>query len=176
MSMEITVRKMQRADAEILSRIQTEAFRPLYERYHDEGNPCLRGMEDILRRLENPVNHPFTILCDGEIVGGLWYRSRGNGFYFDELKPGEYYLQRVFITPELQGRHIARRAILFSEKQLPGAAKSYVDFPADLDKNRLCYEGAGYRDSGIRQEVVPGLILAGYIKQTIQQEEIKETE
>lgn len=170
MSTIVTVREMQRADAEILSHIQKEAFRPLYERYHDEGNPYLRGVEDILRRLGHPLFHPFTILSDGEIAGGLWYRSGGSGFHFDELKAGEYYLQRVFINPGLQGKHIARKAILLCEKALPNPTRFYVDFPADLTKNQRCYEGAGYLDTGARLEIAPGLTLAGYKKQLNQEE------
>lgn len=47
----------------------------LYEKYHDEGNPFLRGPEDILRRL-NKYNRYFTIFCDGKIVGGEALCSR----------------------------------------------------------------------------------------------------
>ncbi|MBE5778680.1 MAG: GNAT family N-acetyltransferase [Clostridiales bacterium] len=129
MKLSVEIRKMTHDDVEILSSIQKQAFLPLYERYHDAGNPFLRGPEDILTRLDNPIFQPFTILCDGAIVGGLWYRSQGKGLFFQNLEPGEYYLQRMFILPEKQGRKIAQKAIKLAEESLEGANASMWIFP-----------------------------------------------
>ena len=91
----ITIRPTIEQDAEILCAIQKQAFEPLYERYHDEGNPFLRGTEDILKRLNTPFFRYFTILENGEIVGGISYKCMGRVPFLDELKNGECYLQRV---------------------------------------------------------------------------------
>ncbi len=72
------------SEAEKLSQIQKAAFKPLYDKYHDEGNPFLRGPEDILRRL-NKFNRHFTILHDEEIVGGIFYRLYGKRSPSDEI-------------------------------------------------------------------------------------------
>lgn len=160
----IAIRKTQEQDALILWSIQKEAFLPLYERYHDEGNPCLRGIEDIVKRLNTPYFRYFTILEDGEIVGGISYKCQGRIPFFDELKEGEYYLQRVYIKPERQCNKIAQTAILLCEKEFPDINVFYVDFPEDLVKNRRCYEGAGFKDTGKRMEAEPGLVLACFEK------------
>ncbi len=53
--------------------IQRAAFAPLYEKYHDEGNPCLRGVEDIANRLNSEYYRYFTIFEDEKIEGGIFH-------------------------------------------------------------------------------------------------------
>lgn len=153
------------AEANELADIQREAFRPLYEQFHDEGNPCLRGSEDILKRLNDNYRH-FTITCNGIVVGGIFYRLRGQLPTSEVLKPGEYYLQRVYIKPEYQGMEIAREAILMCEKSFTDAIAFYVDFPDVLDKNRMCYKNAGYSDTG-KRIVLDGVPTLAVFKKTM---------
>ena len=151
-------------EALLLSEIQKQAFLPLYDRYHDDGNPCLRGVEDVANRLNSPFFRYFTIFEDEEIVGGVLYKCKGKGPFFEKLKEGEYYLQRIYIKPERQCQGIAQTAILLCEKEFPDAKLFSVDFPEDLVKNRRCYEKVGFRDTGKRLEADPGLILACFEK------------
>ena len=159
----LTVRKMEWADVDILTQIQKDAFYPVYQLLQDASNPHLRGREDIERRLDNDVFHPFTILKDERIIGGIWYAGRGKSVLC-ELKPHEYYLARVFISPDMQGKKVAQRAIGMCEAYFPDAVKYYVDFPDVLEKNRRCYAGAGYRPTGIKKETDPGVVLELYEK------------
>ena len=158
------IRNTAAGDAPALAEIQRAAFLPLYERYHDPGNPCLRGVDDISGRLENPVFRYFTILEGERTIGGVLWKCAGSTPFTAALEKGEYYLQRIYILPELQGRGSARRAILMCEARFSDARRLYVDFPEDLEKNRRCYASAGFQDSGKRLEVQPGLILAAYEK------------
>ena len=161
--MDISIRATQAIEAEELSRIQKEAFLPLYKKYHDNGNPYLRGAEDILCRL-NKNNRYFTICCDGKTVGGIFYRCVGKRSPTEILKCGEYYLARVYISPEYQNRGIARKAILLCENEFIDAKAFYVDFPEDMEKNRRCYEAVGFRDTGERIRVEGAPVLAVYKK------------
>ena len=147
--MSISIKNTNASEAEELSQIQKAAFKPLYEKFHDEGNPFLRGSEDILRRL-NKFNRHFTILIDGKIVGGIFYRLYGKRSPTDEIGEGEYYLARVYIHPDYQNKGIAREAILLCEKEFADAEFYYVDFPEVMEKNRKCYQSVGYRDTGER--------------------------
>ncbi|MGM9624402.1 MAG: GNAT family N-acetyltransferase [Eubacteriales bacterium] len=149
LTMQISIENTQPSEAGVLSRIQKEAFLPLYEKYRDEANPYLRGPEDILCRL-NKNNRYYTIFCDGRIVGGIFYRLIGKRSPWAELGEDEYYLARVYIHPAVQNKGIAREAILLCEKEFPDANTFYVDFPEDMEKNRRCYLRAGYRDTGER--------------------------
>jgi ribosomal protein S18 acetylase RimI-like enzyme len=162
--MKITVRATEESEALELSKIQKEAFLPLYEKYHDEGNPCLRGVEDVANRLNSDYFRYFTIFLDEEVVGGIFYRCQGSTPFEDDLGDGKYYLQRIYIKPEKQGNGIAQTAILICEKELPDAKCFLVDFPEDLTKNRMCYEKAGFKDTGKRSSIHPNLVLACYEK------------
>lgn len=151
-------------EAKTLSEIRRQAFLPLYEQYHDKGNPCLRGVEDITKRLNSVAFRYFTIYKNGEIVGGVLYKCQGKGPFFENLKEGEYYLQRIYIKPEFQCSGTAQKAILLCEKEFPDATLFTVDFPENLVKNRRCYEKVGFCDTGKRLEEEPGLVLACFGK------------
>lgn len=160
----ISVRKTETADVQMLSDIQKAAFMPLFEKYRDEGNPALRGKEDIERRIGSEYFACFTIFEEDEVVGGLWYKLKGTTPSGEALGDGRYYLQRVFIRPERQSKGIARQAILKAEKELADANTFLVDFPGDLIKNRRCYENAGFTDTGRRMRIQENLVLSIYEK------------
>ena len=160
----ISLRLTTLEDVDNLTDIQQKAFQPLYEKYHDKGNPCLRDKRDILCRLDNPNFMYLTILLDEKIVGGILYRIKGSTPFVKNLRLGKYYLGRVYISPEYQSKGIATQAILQSEKYLKKPRKLYVDFPEDLEKNRKCYTKCGYKDTGKRLEAEPGLVLACFEK------------
>ena len=158
-------------DVQELARIQKEAFMPIYEKFKDKGNPALRGPEDISARLPMTKRFRyFTIRANNKIVGGILYRCCGNGIFFDDLQPGEYYLQRIYIDPSIQGKKIARTAIEMCETQFPDAKRFFVDFPTEMEQNQKCYEAAGFRDTGMRIEAEPGLILSFYKKEMSKKE------
>ncbi len=162
--MNITIRATKENEALMLSNIQKEAFLPLYEKYHDDDNPCLRGVEDVANRLNSDYFRYFTIFLEEEIVGGILYKCKGRTPFVDGLEDGQYYLQRVYIKPEKQCKKIAQRAILLCEKELPDAKCFLVDFPEDLMKNKRCYEKVGFMDTGKRLKVQQNLVLACYEK------------
>ena len=160
----ITNRQANHNDVSALSQIQKQAFRSLYEKYQDKGNPFLRDENDISMRLDNAKYRVFCVLEDDIIVGGLFNMCFGSGLFFDKLGEGEYYLQRIFINPDRQGKGIGQQAILLCEKEFVDAKTFYVDFPKDLDKNRTCYERAGFIDTGKTATVETGLVLASFVK------------
>lgn len=162
--MNISIRATQENESMKLSTIQKAAFLSLYEKYHDSDSPYLRDKTDISNRLKSDCFRYFTIFLDEEIVGGVLYKCKGSTPFIDNLEEGHYYLQRVYIRPEHQGKKIAQTAILLCEKELSDAKCFFVDFPNDLEKNRRCYEGVGFQDTGERLPVQPNLILACYKK------------
>ena len=147
-----------------LAEIERRAFLPLYEKYKDESCLCKNAEADMVNRLADTSAHCFTVFCGGEAVGGVFYKSEGSSLFFESLSKGEYYLNRAFLSPSLQGKGIISSAILMCEKYFPDAKRFFVDFPEDLEKNRRCYEKAGYSDTGKRYQVKDGLVLALYEK------------
>lgn len=160
----ITIRKTVTEDAIILRDIQKAAFKPLYEKYHDEGNPYLRSERDILVRLDREDSQYYTIMEDGQIVGGILYKHHCPTPFCEMLNNGEYYLCRIYIKPDAQGKQIARTAIRLCEENFTDAVKYFVDFPEDLEMNRRCYESVGYTDTGKRLNVEGKLTLACFSK------------
>lgn len=145
-------------DAEDLVTIQKSAFKRLYDIYHDDGSPYLRGTDEIIRWLESPNWQVYKILADGALCGGVSFYER-NGM------PGVYYLARIYISPRMQSNGIASRAILLCEAAVTNASIWTLDFPVDQIANRRCYEKAGYTDTGERREQSGGAItLALYEK------------
>lgn len=160
----VTIRKTVKEDASILGSIQKAAFKPLYERYHDEGSPYLRSERDILVRLDREDSLYYTIMYDGQIVGGILYKFNCSTPFCERLNDGEYYLCRIYIKPDVQGNQIARTAIRLCEENFTDATKYFVDFPEDLEMNRRCYESVGYTDTGRRLDVEGKLTLACFTK------------
>jgi len=154
MQMNIEIRRTEYAEAEQLAEIQKSAFMPLYDIYHDEGNPGLRGVEDITIRLNHPESFIIkSVYCDNNLVGGIFYRILGSG---------RYYLQRIFIMPRFHGMGIASNAIIMLEKEISDAVSFTLEFPVDRLMNKRCYEKAGYVDTGKREKVSDNLVLAYY--------------
>ena len=163
--MNIAVRWTVPEDAPKLADIQREAFLPMYEKYKDSDNPCLRGKEDILPRLLLRQRFLyFTILIDDEIAGGILYRRVGNGLFFRELNKGEYYLQRVYVAPGAQRSGVAKESLRQCESILRDANAFFVDFPTDMSSNKKFFESVGFKDTGKRYEVASGMLHAFYKK------------
>ncbi|MBO4217058.1 MAG: GNAT family N-acetyltransferase [Clostridia bacterium] len=158
---DIFIRDTVPEDAEELLKIQKAAFKPLFEKYHDAGSPYLRGVDDILIRLTDDYRH-FTVFKGGRMTGGIFYRLRGKRAPEVFLEEGEYYLGRIYISPEFQGMGIGSSVIRLCDAKFTDAKAFYVDFPSDMDKNRRCYEKAGYSDTGEKIPVGDGLTLTVY--------------
>jgi len=149
-------------DAESLVFIQKKAFKRLYDIYHDEGNPYLRGADEIAVWLSRPNSYVYKIMADKQLVGGVSFWERK-----EQGLPGVYYLARIYVTPELQGKGIASKAIYLCEETVMNANTWTLDFPVDQPANRRCYEKAGYFDTGERREQSNGKITLAYMEKII---------
>ncbi|MCL1821166.1 MAG: GNAT family N-acetyltransferase [Oscillospiraceae bacterium] len=165
--MDISVKKAVIEDAERLTEIQKQAFERLYRIYRDEGSPYLRGSDEIKYQIENGTRDIYKIFADNMLCGGIAVRNKGDG---------EYYLNRIYILPQLQGKSVGRKAIELCEKNYPDAKRWTVDFPADQLANKKCYEYSGYYDTGLREEISDKLTLAFYEKAVIGIYEIRQTQ
>lgn len=153
--MNIFIKKAAPEDADSLAVIQKQAFERLYHIYHDEASPYLRGSDEIRRWLEGGTRHVYKIFADDMLCGGITIFDRGNG---------EYYLARLYILPELQGKGIGKEAIRICEDNYSNAKRWSLDFPSDQIANKKCYEHSGYYDTGLREVKSDTLTLAVYDK------------
>ena len=156
--MDIAIIPAAASDAEDLTAIQKRAFKRLYDIYRDEGNPYLRGAEQFFAWLERPNWYVYKITADGVLCGGIAVCERPE-------PPGEFYLARIYILPEMQNKGIAPAAIKLCEAEFPQAKRWTLDFPVDQPANRRCYEKSGYTDTGERVTQSGGAVtLAVYEK------------
>jgi len=156
--MTISILPASAEDAGPMTQIQRRAFSRLYERYHDAGSPYLRGEEEILMLLERPGWRVYRILADGALCGGVYFCERGEG---------DFYLARIYVDPAMQGKGIAPEAIRLCEGTAANAKRWRLDYPAEEERNRRCYEKAGYRDTGERQSQSGGAITLAYMEKLV---------
>ena len=153
--MNITIKSAALEDAENLTAIQKQSFERLYQIYKDEANPFLRGSDEIKYHIVNGTRDIYKIFADDMLCGGVAIRNDGNGVY---------YLHRIYVLPQLQGKGVGKKAIKLCECNYPDAKRWAVDFPIDQIANKKCYENSGYYDTGEKEAVSNNFILAFYEK------------
>lgn len=154
--MNITFERAKPADAEALLRVQIAAFHDDTRRYGVPlGGPPGYDSIDVVRRAIAEDDY-HTIVCDGQIVGGLTVFDRG---------AGHYHLDVLFIDPAYHNRGIGTRAMQFVEQTYP-AQKWTLHTPAYARRNQHFYEKFGYVKVG--EEVPEGddILLFAYEKVT----------
>ena len=83
--MEILVTPFQADDLETVFEIQQASFKPLYEKYHDDGsNPYLESKETVFRKYTRAGTTGYLFRLDGTAVGqseSIWIlRPAADGF------------------------------------------------------------------------------------------------
>ena len=141
-------------EASLLWEMQKTAFRPLYEKYRDEGSPYLEPLSKTEARLCYPNGRYYRIELDGQMAGAVYLSLRG---------PGKFRLGPLFILPEFRNRGIAQAAILALEaRHGPGVWE--LDTLLQEPGNCHLYEKMGYAPTGTQTVVNDRLTLVGYEK------------
>ncbi|MBP3637936.1 MAG: GNAT family N-acetyltransferase [Clostridia bacterium] len=154
--MQVTLRLVQREEAEALWQLQIQGFAQLLERYQDlDTNPAAEPLEKTVMRLEQPQRSFYFILADGEKVGAISVRDMGDGW--KKLGP-------LWVLPEWQGRGIAQAAIRLAE-ELHGAHQWRLDTILQEKGNCHLYEKMGYRQTGETRTVNERMTLVDYVKE-----------
>ncbi len=158
--MHIAIMPATAAEAAALVEIQRKAFQRLYDIYHDAGSPYLRDETEIYQWLEKTQWHVYKIYADDILCGGAAFCAK-------DPSAGQYYFARIYILPQMQGHGIASSAILLCEKTVPNAKQWTLDYPAAEERNRRCYEKAGYHDTGMQRTQSDGAITLAYMEKII---------
>lgn len=134
--MEIVFECAKPEDIEKLIEVQNLSFREDYERYGECGSyqETEENMADMIR---TAIVH--KIVVDGEIVGDIIVRNRGNG---------TFYLRTLSVIPRFQNLGIGTKAMEFIEADHPDATVWTLITPKTSDRNRHFYEGLGFRSDG----------------------------
>ena len=96
-------------DAELLHRLQVEAFMPLYEKYHDdETSPAKESLDTIRWKItDRPRSDFYIIEFENVPVGGIRVRNHNGG----NITEGVRWISPIFVTPAFQGKGIAQKVI-----------------------------------------------------------------
>ncbi len=151
--MNVTIRRAIADDVQALVKAQIAAFHEdarLYPEATLDGPP---GYDSIDHTLHKILNHDYyTILADGQIVGGLAIFDKGQG---------HFHLDVIFIDPAYHNQGIGTQAIQFIERTYP-AKKWTLNTPDYAIRNHHFYEKFGYVMVG--REALPTITLRDYEK------------
>ncbi len=143
-------------DAQVLHRMQVEAFAGHLETYRDYGtNPGAESIDRVRAKLEQEYTYFYYIVSDGVRVGAVRVVDRNDG--------GRKRISPLFILPEYRNRGYAQAAIREVE-HLHGADGWSLGTILQEPGNCHLYEKLGYRRSGEQTVVNERLTVVGYEK------------
>ena len=150
------------ADAEMLQRLQTESFMPLYEKYHDDAtSPAKESMEKLIWKIEEPDSEFYIIYFEGKAVGGIRIKRH----YEDGVKiENENWISPIFIIPEFQNKGIAQRVIHKVFELYPETLVWKLATIKQEAGNCHLYEKYGFIRSGTEHTVNEQMTLVWYEK------------
>ena len=133
------------------------AYRPLFEKYHDEGtNPYMETKETVFRKYTSAGTVGYLLYLDGTAVGAVRVRID------DENKSGR--VSALCVLPEYQGRGVAQAALTEIERLHPELEKWFLDTILEEPGNCHLYEKLGYRRTRKTEAIKENMTLVFYEK------------
>lgn len=146
------------SDIDIVFEIQQAAYRPLYEKYHDDNtNPYMESKETILRKYMRTGTKGYLFIKDGVPVGAVRIRL------YPESKSGK--VSALGVHPQYQGQGIAQQALMEIEKMHTDVERWFLDTILQEEGNCHLYEKIGYKRTGRIEEISENMTLVFYEKQ-----------
>lgn len=150
--------KATKSDAELLHRLQVEAFMPLYEKYHDDDtNPAKESKDKILAKIEGKDSDFYFIYYGKEVVGAIRVRA-------DYEKENIKCIAPLFILPQWQNKRFAQQAIKMVFELYKETKIWKLDTIKQEPGNCHLYEKLGFERDGFEQIVNEKMTLVGYCK------------
>jgi len=153
--MGIEVVCFRKSDIDTVFAIQQAAYKPLYEKYHDDGsNPYKESKETVLRKYTRAGTKGYLIMKDGFPVGALRIAIETNSARVCAL----------CVLPQYQGQKIAQQALLIIEQRHSGITRWFLDTILEEPGNCHLYEKVGYEKTGRTETINPEMTLVYYEK------------
>ena len=155
--MEVKLLRASVQDAEIIWKMQVEAFAQLLQRYQDyDTNPANENVDRTRWRLEQNHTFFYFIEADGQIVGAIRVIDSSDTATRKRISP-------LFILPAYQNRGIAQKAIAKAE-ELHGSSYWCLDTILQEKGNCHLYEKMGYHLTGETKIINDKMTLVLYEK------------
>ncbi len=151
----ITLQKAGMEDAKTIYAMQAKSFKALLEKYRDYGtNPAAEPLEKVKWRMGQENSSYSFIVAEGKPVGFIRIQDKGAAC---RVSP-------ICVLPEHQERGYASQAMLLAERLYSQARRWELD--TILEEEKLCrlYEKLGYRETGRRERIQPGMTIVYYEK------------
>lgn len=154
--MNIRLKRATVNDAELVWKMQLEAFADLLRKYQDmDTNPGNEPLEKIVNELKQPFSYFYLILAEGNTVGAIRVVMMKDGI--------EKRISPLFILPEYRNKGIAQKAILEAES-IHGSENWALETVLQEKGNCHLYEKMGYKSTGKTEVINERLTLILYAK------------
>ena len=154
--MGIVLKAAESEDIETIWKMQTEAFRELYEKYKDtETSPATEPVEKINARFMMPGSVYYFIVDGSDTVGVI---------RIIDLKDGSRKrISPLWIMKEYRGKGYAQQAILEAER-IYGSGNWSLDTVLQEEGNCYLYEKMGYHRTGAVTKINERMDIVYYEK------------
>ena len=153
---EIELKPVQDSELALLHKMQVESFMPLYEKYHDEGNPAIETLDRIKKRAQRPNRKYYFIIQDGIKVGAI------NLGHNDPDETHISFISPLFILPQFQNLGIGYKAIQAAFELYPEVNEWVLETILQEPLNCHLYEKCGFERWGSEQVVNDKITLITY--------------
>ena len=155
--MKIAVSRFKECDIDTVFEIQRTAYKPLYEKYHDDSsNPYMERKETVLRKYTRAGTSGYLFILDGAAVGAVRVD-------IDDInRRGR--VSALCVLPQYQGRGIAQAALLEIESLHPDVERWVLDTILEEAGNCHLYEKIGYKKTGKTEAINERMTLVFYEK------------
>ncbi|MEE0264325.1 MAG: GNAT family N-acetyltransferase [Acutalibacteraceae bacterium] len=145
------------SDLDTVFQIQQEAYKPLYDKYHDdEFSPYMESKESILYKYTRPDTKGYLFIKDDIAVGSVRI------ILSPETKTAK--VSALGVRPQYQGQGIAQQALLAIEKMHSDVETWFLGTILEEPGNCHLYEKLGYKQTGNTFKVNENMTLVDYIK------------
>ena len=155
--MELILKRATCEDAELIWKMQIEAFSDLYEKYQDtDTSPATEPLEKILSRLRQCFTYYYIIEVDKNIVGALRVVDKKEKGSAKRISP-------IFILKKYRNMGIAQAAIIEAER-IHGNDNWELETILSEKGNCYLYEKMGFKSTGKTEKVNDKMTLVFYQK------------
>lgn len=160
-------------DAQLLHKLQVEAFLPLYEKYHDDDmSPAKESLERIREKIEENHSEFYLICFEKQAVGGIRIRHHHKGEKAEHVS----WISPLFIIPAFQGKGIAQRVIQKVFSLYPETLTWKLETIKQETGNCHLYEKCGFVRSGTEEVINEQMTLVEYEKNCVITRRFKESD
>lgn len=142
---------------DIVYEIQQAAYKPLYEKYHDDdSNPYMESKEKVLQKYTRTGTKGYLFILNDMPVGAVRINL------YPESKSGR--VSALGVLPQYQGQGIAQQALLKIEEIHSNIKRWFLDTILQETGNCHLYEKIGYKRTGKIEVINDKMSLIYYEK------------